>query len=85
MILNILKHIDVEFSCDEDDIAEGLDIVFIGNDYTLNRREELGRYIRIYDTPDKCNVLSFASEVTELSDIYDSDTRMAEMFFSDVL
>lgn len=83
--INAYGIIDVEFSCDEDDIAEGLDIVFIGNDYILNRREELGRYIRIYDTPDKCNVLSFASEVTELSDIYDSDTRMAEMFFSDVL
>lgn len=73
----------VEFSCDENDITEDMNIVYIGTPEILKKKKESDRYIRIYEYANKSK-LRFASEVADLSDVEDSDVQFAEMFFSKV-
>lgn len=83
--MNAYGIIKVESSWDKDDVEPGYDIRYIGTDDIIRQREEMGRYIRIYENFTEDNILKFASTVSDLSDIGNSDTFMAEMFFSQCL
>ncbi len=80
--MNAYGVVKAESSGDKDDVEPGYDIRYVGSDAIIRQREEMGRYIRIYENITEENTLKFASSVSELSDIGNSETFMAEMFFS---
>lgn len=77
----LLGSLKTDFSLDENDIADGRDLVCIVDAELVRRKRESDHYIRIYENVSK-KKLSFASEVKEFSDIGNSDVDFAEIFFS---
>ncbi len=71
-----------DFSCDENEMENGMDIEFINDPDRIIKKENYKRYIKIYENSNK--KLRFASGVDELEDIDSSVGGFAEAFFSKV-